>query len=345
MKILYSAGNRIGANTQLQRFLTNLSDGHTVRIAAYLRSSRSFQHIHWTLDALQHNILPKKRSQELQQIFGHSGVPLVNMENATVFLSEVVEFEPDLIISDGEPISAHIAKALGVRLWYCSPLHLLDGIDWEKGQLRYLSLLENTRKMLSKLPEAENNFVYSPFGDIRFRPVLKSGYEWILPYHNSIEKSPAEQQETIFVLNDFDRFPPLTKVLNSLSTKIALASPFGESFTNIDHYSVDDTNVYNALLKGCSRLITTGETSYVADAFYQEKGICITPSLDDPESLLNGILIREYGIGIDMAQVELMGSFALEEVEQAIAFEVDKEFLSRQNLQYLHQKVEDTCTT
>jgi hypothetical protein len=342
MKILYSAGNRLGANVQLHRFLTNLSGEHTIRIAAYVKSSSSIRHINWTLDALHYKIVPKKRSKDLQKIFGHK-VPLININNATIFLSEVVDFEPDLIISDGEPISAHIAKTLGVRLWYCSAVHLLDGIDWESGQLRYLSLLENTRKLLSKFPEAEKILVYSPFGDIKFRPTLKNGYEWVEPYYIKTNNVQPIKQENVFVLNDFNRFPYLTRIFNSLSKRFALVSPFSESFTNIDQYSVDDENSYKALVKGCSRFFTTGESSYVADAFYNLKNICIMPSLKDPESLLNSILIREYNIGSDLAQIELMETFAVEEIESILSTNINNNFLSKQDSQQLHQKIEDSC--
>ena len=55
MRILYSAGNRVGANSQLSRFLQHVGSKHEVKIAAYLRSSESIPHIDWTLDALHYN--------------------------------------------------------------------------------------------------------------------------------------------------------------------------------------------------------------------------------------------------------------------------------------------------
>lgn len=338
MKILYSAGNRVGANSQLCRFLTSLGEEHTIRIAAYLKSSHSLSHINWTLDALHHKAIPKKRSKELQNLFGHSGVPVINVENATVFLSEAVEFEPDLVISDGEPIAAHVAKSVGAELWYVSSLHLLDGIDWSKGQLRYLSLLDNTRKALSKLPEPDRCFVYSPFGDVAFRPALKPGYEWITPYY--FNSQPGNYNYNyVCVINEFERFSSLIKIINSLYEKIALVSPYNESFYNVESFLNADNKTYEQLLDGCRKIFTTGETSYVADALYNGKNVCVAPSLNDPEALLNAILVREYSVGSDVAQVELMDVFALNEIETELARPNEIGFLSKQKRFLLHERI------
>lgn len=338
MKILYSAGNRVGANSQLYRFLASLPKEHTIRIAAYLKSSHSLAHIDWTLDSLYHNIISKKKSIELRNLFGHPNVPTINIENATVLLSEAIEFEPDLIISDGEPISAHIAKTLGVELWYCSAVHMLDGIDWGHAQLRYLSLLENTRKALSTMPEPDRIFVYSPFCDVAFRPVLKEGYEWMQPYH-VIGCDSDKEYENIFIINEYERFSPIVKIINSLSERVALVSPYSESFNNIDLFLNNDDESYKKLLGCCKKVFTTGETSYVADAIYNKKNICIAPSLNDPETLLNAILVKEYSVGVDIGQVELMDVFALNQLEEALSINNKIDFLSKQERPKLHERI------
>ncbi len=75
----------------------------------------------------------------------------MGMQEIELLVEEVAEFGPDLIICDYEPIMANIAKAMDIRLWYCSPIHMLDGIDWKYGQLKYAGLLENTRKNLTRM--------------------------------------------------------------------------------------------------------------------------------------------------------------------------------------------------
>ena len=146
MKILYSCSNRIGAGIQLTRFLENVH--HEVRIAGYMRPTESLSHIDWTLDALTHSNCIKNNS-ELINLFGHKMLPRVCFDGVVTLLEEISEYNPDLVICDAEPIVANIAITLGFKLWYISPMHLLDGIQWKRGQLKYHSLLESTRKAVS----------------------------------------------------------------------------------------------------------------------------------------------------------------------------------------------------
>lgn len=313
MKIFYSAGNYQDINQQLSRWL--LVNKHEVMIAAHLKSSESFLHVHWTLDAL-YNRLDNKNPQELFQLLGHTGAPKVSAKQVEILLREIDDFGPDLIISNGEPVSAHLAKALSVKLWYCSPMHLLDGVEWERGDLKYLSLLANTKKYFNKLPQADKILVYSPFGDLLNSPALKSGYEWIQPY--SIQAIPKLKDQNIAVVPIKNRLSKLTKVLNCVNFDLTLFTSFADTFTHLKIKPIDDTNAYQEGLGNCNWFFYTGGTSYLADAVYSAiPRVCAAPSLDDPESLLNGVLGKLYGLGDDIAQVELMDKYAMGEIEKS----------------------------
>lgn len=179
MKILYSAGNRPGAGIQLKRFLDNCTN-HVVRVAAYMSAHKYVPKIDWTLNALKaKNSFNKK---EVNNLFGYSGVPFVDLDGVTKLLDDIVEFEPDLIISDGERISAHIASVLDITLWSCTPLHLIDGVVWEFPKAVYKTALASTSGMLRAFQNAKRRLVYSPFGDVPMRPILVEGFEWVTPY-------------------------------------------------------------------------------------------------------------------------------------------------------------------
>src|SRR3972149_8175654 len=100
MKILYSADNRPGASIQLQRFLSQTKE--TVRIAAYLPAHRYLEKIDWTLDALRTK--NHFRKNQVNELFGYTGLPFVDLENIERLLDDVVAWSPDLVISDAEPI-------------------------------------------------------------------------------------------------------------------------------------------------------------------------------------------------------------------------------------------------
>jgi hypothetical protein len=355
MRILYSAGNRVGANSQLSRFLQHAGSKHEIKIAAYLKSSDSIPHIDWTLDALHYN-KPATANAEMFKLFGHRGVPFVNINNVRILLQEIEQFEPELFIVDGEPTTAHIAKKLGIKLWYYSPLHLLNGLEWEKGQLRYISRLTSLRHMLRSMPEPDAAFIYSPFGDIKFRPYLKNGFEWIQPYHIDVEEGPTViiksrsvgitlSNSNIAIINDTNRYSALTKILNSINSKftINLFSPFTDQYNNLFVENINNKLKYRDKLTNAKWLFTTGETSYVSDAFYNLKDICIAPTLTDSETLLNAILCKIYGIGVDVAQVELSQNFATETIEKSFFKKLKKDYLSVQKNLLLHDKINNLC--
>lgn len=335
MKVLYSTGNRIGGDIQLKRFLNNNS--HDIKVAAYLRSSGSLTHVDWTLDALGHKYCRSSKGA-IKELFGHGGVPNIGLGPAAALMEDIYNYDPDLIICDFEPIVAHIAKTLNIKLWYCSPLHMLDGIQWENGQLRYFSLLDKTRKALSRLPEADRTIVYSPFGDVAFRPTLKKGYEWIQPYYRDVGK--ARGFDGMAVVRDADRISTLSKILNCVPPfNFTLFSPFTYNLSHLE--SRKDPEKYKVALSNAKWLFTTGETSFVADAIYNEVSrICIAPNLNDSESLLNAILCKYYGIGDDIAQVEYMEKYSIEAVEKSFKKSQENNYLSKQKRKMLHELVD-----
>lgn len=336
MRILYGAGNRVGANSQLYRFLKALGKEHTVSVAAWAGSSYLYSHLNWTLEALNNNIVAIKKRKIIDTVFGHTGAPRLNVDNLKVLLKEVEDFEPDLVISDCDLITANVAKSLDVKLWYCSPVHLLNGMVWEKDQLRYKTSMIMARKTINKLPTPNRILVYSPFGDIKLRPELKLGFEWVRPYY--IENK-TNKDGCIAIVNDSKRFPILTKILNGIFSNINLFSPFKEEFSNLNTYLISDEQKYNNILGSSNIMFTTGETSYISDAFYSGHNICVAPSLNDVESLLNARLVQFYKLGTDLHQIEYMEHYAVHEIEESFKKEPRRNYLSSQNRKQLHEEI------
>ena len=221
MKILYSAGDRIGADIALKRFLEDCP--YEVRVAAYIRSSGSMDHIDWTLDALT-NKYRKWALRDLKALFGRR-VPPMDIGGVKLLIKEIEEWGPDLVICDYEPIVSNIASLLGKRLWYCSPVHLLDGISWKYGDMRYYSKLDKAKKVLERLPIGDRTFIYSPFGDIFGGPTIKEGYEWIRPYYYNVGGSDGGVR--MAVIRDPDRISILSKILNCVPPfELTMFSPF-----------------------------------------------------------------------------------------------------------------------
>ena len=331
MKILYSAGNRTGAGLQLTRFLRDTE--HEVKVAAYLKSSQTLPHIDWTIEGANHKF-SSRRVSDLHDVFGVGKFPHICVESAEILLADVHEYAPDLIICDGEHIMADVAHALDIKLWFVSPLHLLNGIKWKKGQLKYDSLLDSHRRMLHRLPPANKTFICSPFCNVE-GVEIKDGFEWIKPYYHDIElKDP---KNNVAIVKDIERVSELSKILNCVPPfDLTLFSKFSYDLSKLNCINIKKVEEYKNLLSECRWLFTTGESSYIADALYAGiPNICISPGLDDPEALLNAILCEWYNAGDNIGQIEKMGRYAIDEIEKSIfrerAFSMNNDYVPTLN--------------
>jgi hypothetical protein len=287
-----------------------------------------------------------KNKQGLIELFGYHGLPDVGFHELSILLEEISEYCPDLVICDAEPIVANIAKVLDFRLWYCSSLHLLDGVKWGPGQIKYRAKLEKHKKLLAKLPAAERRFVYSPFGDIQPCPKLKPGYEWMQPYH---VQGDGASSGGVAIVKDGRRISILSKILNCVPPfDLILFSRHQYDLSHLRSVNMlDERNrdIYRDIVSRSSWVFTTGETSFVADAIYNGAKVCIAPDLNDPETLLNALIINHYGLGDDLAQVELMENYAVSAIEKSYSSWADTNYAlknSRVGVQ-LHTELEKLC--
>ena len=172
MKIFYSAGNLNDSNIRLSHFLHHIK--HHVKIAAYYNNSNCLNSIHWVLDSLHYGDLDPEGIEK------YTGTPIkLNITAFEMMLDDLSEYNPDLIITDYEPISAIIAKCLDIPFISCSPLHLLDGVYWDsKNRTKFL----NQSAELKVFDSAIEKLIYSPFGMLENAPLLKESFDWIMPY-------------------------------------------------------------------------------------------------------------------------------------------------------------------
>jgi hypothetical protein len=106
LKILYAASENENAKIQLARFMQAMEGKpFIVKVAAYKKSSPPIN-IDWTLDCLKN-------------IFKPDYVTLDN-DNFITYFNQVKYYKPDLIISDLEYYTSHIANVLNTTLWQCS---------------------------------------------------------------------------------------------------------------------------------------------------------------------------------------------------------------------------------
>ena len=174
IKILYAASNSSNSRIILQRFLEHTSN-YNLKLSAFKKSSPKNISIDWTLDSL----LNTNES--------------INFDSETfeTYFRQVKSFKPDLIISDLEYYTSHVANLLNIPVWQCSSSIIsnsFQSIDKKNTLLHthYEYILTNNKLnsvIHNIIANSSRNLVYSHLSDINNPPSLKPGFEWVRPYY------------------------------------------------------------------------------------------------------------------------------------------------------------------
>jgi hypothetical protein len=286
MKILLGLGKYSGSNIFGSRLLT-YAYNNEFRIAAHFKNHSYLKMIDWVLDPVLRVWLGKPNY--FVQHGSHG--PFVDYEYADFIINELVEWSPDLVISDCEPLTATIAGLFNIPLWYVSPMLYLTGTVFNKYEINsFIFNKELTR--LHSLPKANRYFIYSPVCDLLDAPQLKEGYEWIRPFTAKPEGLLSSERDD--------------KIISILEQS-----------------------------KPPNSLITTGETSFVADAFYSINRFYISPNINCLEKMLNAQIMNHFKIAKNIGRPKNV-RFALKKVEQP-SF---KRTITYSNSKFLHEVID-----
>lgn len=326
MKILYAASNNENAKIQLLRFLRAIEGKpYTVKVAAYKRSSPNVN-IDWTLDCLQN-------------IFKPDHISLDN-DNFQTYFDQVKYFAPDLIISDMEYFTSYIAGVLGVALWQCSSSLINFAVtDQEKYNLglfkRYSFLLEKnnplkTQRQVNVIDNSNCNFVYSHLGDCESPPTLKDGFEWVRPYH-TVGKDSVPCRHNL-VSGMLRNNKSIFNLLRRYPDSVAFTEFCQEQHTNLLLKDIENQEEYFCNLKNSNLFICEGQTSFLADAFYNNKYSVVMPNFKDLECVTNSIFSEHRKLSSTVYE-------STEELEEFINRPIVSHYSDR--VQFLHERLDE----
>lgn len=172
MKILYAADNRASSYYTLKRFVDTYSKFYTIKTAAYLSSIQELN-VNWTLNALL-------------DFRGWYYSPSFKNTNYALYFRQIKKFAPDLIISDMEPYTSHIALEQQIPLWQVSPLLIYSATQDKHNLYKYYSGVFDKDPQVKQhfnyiLNNSDKRLVLSHIGDLPNAPDLLPGYEWCRP--------------------------------------------------------------------------------------------------------------------------------------------------------------------
>ncbi len=324
LKILYACSNHTNSKIQLERFVDAIKNQpHQLKIATYKKSSPNNINIDWTLDCLYNMFKPEHIS--------------LDNENFETYFHQVKSFNPDLIISDCEYFTSHIAMVLNTTLWQCSSSLLNFALPQEQKYnlglfKRFYYLFHkvplNNQRIMNMIDNSNYNFVYSHLGDANSDLKLKEEFEWIRPYH-TIGKPSVICKHNI-VAGMIQPNKNIIGLLKRYTDSIIFSEDCNEDYPNIilkDMSNIDEytCNLYNANLFVCS-----GQTSLLADAYYNGKYSLITIDYNDTECIINSLASEHFGL-----------SDIIYDLDSDLNFSKSVNTRYDENIKFLHERIED----
>lgn len=322
MKILYSASNNRNSRIQLSRFL-QIMDGseHQIKISAYKISSPKSINIDWTLDALLSIYAPENLSP--------------NNDNLEIYYDQLKQFKPDLIISDLEYFTSYLASLLNIPLWQYSSSLLNYGFKntFNLGLFKYYahSLNRDTKHnqpILNLIANSDRNLICSHFGDMDNSPILQSHFEWIRPYHNIGKEAVPCQHYAVANLSDMDA--NVLDILKQYPDSVVFMPSRTEKYHNIQIKDIDNQEEYYCNLKNSPLFVCQGQSSFLADAFYNGKFSLIYPNYQDNEAIINSHLSEKLELGRIMSKHDDLTDYLTYRVEPSY----------HNSIKYLHEEIQ-----
>ena len=325
LKILYAASNNQNAKIQLERFLRAVQDKpYQIKIAAYKQSSPR-ANVDWTLDCLLNMFKPDLVSIE-------------ENDNLQTYFDQVQYFAPDLIISDLEYFTSYIASVLNITLWQCSSsiinYALTTKEKYDLGIFKRHAYIFNknplqTQRHVNAISNSTWIGVYSHLGDSAAPPALKSGYEWVRPYHQIGKVSIPCQHNVVAGMTNTN-----TKILDLIKRNadaVAFMNEAPGKYDNIAVKPLDNQEEYFCNLKNSRLFVCAGQTSFLADAFYNGKRAAVVTDYKDPECVLNSEISNNFGLSSDVHYIE--------DLIKTMDYKVSPSYSP--TIKYLHEKIEE----
>ena len=325
MKILYAASNNTNARIQLSRFLGAMDESPIdIKVAAYKKSSPKNTNVDWTLDALLNIYRPDVMS--------------LRNDNLSTYFDQVKSYAPDLIISDLEYFTSHVASELNIPIWQCSSSLINHATSrherYHLGLFKFHAYSINrdpdqAQRTVNLIDNSDANLVYSHFGDTAIPPTLQQGFEWIRPYHYIGKDHAPCQHYMVAGLSNNDK--RVLKLLKKYTDCVIFTEPHHEQYLDVLVKDIGLEEEYFCNLRNSVYFVCQGQASFLADAFYNKKFSIIYPDYQDPESITNSQLSHKLGSGYIMDQSVDISTFSSFEVKPAL----------RGSVKYLHERIKE----
>ncbi len=253
---------------------------------------------------------------------------------ALSFLSPNIIFQKEH--SDLEYFTSYLASLLNITLWQCSSSLLKHGLrnTYNLGLFKYYAYSLNrdpvhTQRTANLIDNSNCNLVYSHFGDAEKAPRLLDNFEWIRPYHQVFKTSVPCQHYVVAGLSETNA--NILNVLKKYPDSVVFMESSAEQYYNVYVKDIGNEDEYYCNLKNSLLFVCQGQSSFLADAFYNGKFSLVYPDYKDAESIINSQLSKKLGMGQIMSRTANLANYS--------ELKVQPEYQS--SIKYLHEKIKE----
>jgi UDP:flavonoid glycosyltransferase YjiC (YdhE family) len=157
---------------------------------------------------------------------------------------------------------------------------------------------------------------------------LLDGFQWVRPYHQIAKDYVPCQHHITAAFSTLDK--RAIAFLKKYPDSVAFVDDPQERYQNVQVKDIRIVDEYYCNLKNSALYICQGQTSFLADAFYNGKYALIFPDYEDAESITNSQLAQKIGIGRILTFADELPNSSIE-VEPACSG----------SIKYLHEHIEE----
>lgn len=296
MKILYSlSGQGFGHSTRSKEIIRHLiNKGHQLKVMTY---GQAFLLLGEEFDTLEIPGLTLTYKYNELDYFRTIYNNIINAKKLfyqflTIY-KKVKEFNPDLIITDFEPLSALIAKLLKKPLISIDNQHQLTHTKIEI-PFKYKKELLMTKLIINLMTWGADKYLITSF----FKTIPKNKKTIVLP--------PVIREEVINLNPYYGDYlliyegAELSKILPILKESGFKCVVFGphkegqEKNITFKSFNVDDWLKY---LEGAKAVIATGGASLISECVYLKKPYLVLPIKKQLEQIINALYLKKLSYG------------------------------------------------
>ena len=205
-------------------------------------------------------------------------------------------FNPDIVITDFEPLTALLAKLQRVPLISLDNQHQLTNTRI-KIDKRYRKDLLADKLVIKSLVWGAKYYLVTTFFETP--PRRKDTFLFPPIIRQEIRKLIPQDQDYILVYQNSD-FEGLIKILNSLDKKFVIFGANRKGVLGNIEFKDYSSHEWLKYLANCQAIIATAGLSLISEALYLKKPYLAIPIKKQAEQMINAHYLEEFGYGREM---------------------------------------------